>query len=193
MTNAVRKYYSPIYHMYSDRQAWVNSVEPDELQQTAVSHQGLHCLSLIQQFLDTTLGNKLFMFKLARKLRVSTCDEKFVNSDTNPIHCWENWWWKSYILRRKLVVTLAYCLRNWYDMYWNLMVSSLTYWQENKWWDLVVRSLIFILARKLKVSSWEKFYINWQEICVELLRPSQPNGVMSSAVSLPNHTFTGQA
>ena len=29
--------------------------------------------------------------------------------------------------------------------------------------------------------------------CVEVLRPSQPNGVMSSAVSLPNHTFTGQA
>ena len=29
--------------------------------------------------------------------------------------------------------------------------------------------------------------------CVEVLRPSQPNEVMSSAVSLPNHTFTGQA
>ena len=28
-------------------------------------------------------------------------------------------------------------------------------------------------------------------VCVEVLRPSQPNGVMSSAVSLPNHTFTG--
>ena len=28
--------------------------------------------------------------------------------------------------------------------------------------------------------------------CVEVLQPSQPNGVMSSAVSLPNHTFTGQ-
>ena len=27
-------------------------------------------------------------------------------------------------------------------------------------------------------------------VCVEILRPSQPNGVMSSAVSLPNHTFT---
>ena len=26
-----------------------------------------------------------------------------------------------------------------------------------------------------------------------VLRPGQPNGVMSSAVSLPNHTFTGQA
>ena len=30
-------------------------------------------------------------------------------------------------------------------------------------------------------------------VCDEVLRPSQPNGVMSSAVSLPNHTFTGQA
>ena len=30
-------------------------------------------------------------------------------------------------------------------------------------------------------------------VCVEVLLPSQPNGVMSSAVSLLNHTFTGQA
>ena len=30
-------------------------------------------------------------------------------------------------------------------------------------------------------------------VCVEVLRPSQPSGVMSSTVSLPNHTFTGQA
>ena len=30
-------------------------------------------------------------------------------------------------------------------------------------------------------------------VCVEVLRPSQPNGVMLSAVSLPNHMFTGQA
>ena len=30
-------------------------------------------------------------------------------------------------------------------------------------------------------------------VCVVVLRPSQPIGVMSSAVSLPNHTFTGQA
>ena len=28
-------------------------------------------------------------------------------------------------------------------------------------------------------------------VCVEVLWPSQPNVVMSSAVSLPNHTFTG--
>ena len=30
-------------------------------------------------------------------------------------------------------------------------------------------------------------------VCAEVLQPNQPNGVMSSAVSLPNHTFTGQA
>ena len=30
-------------------------------------------------------------------------------------------------------------------------------------------------------------------VCVEVLQPSQPNGVMSSAVNLPSHTFTGQA
>ena len=30
-------------------------------------------------------------------------------------------------------------------------------------------------------------------VCVEVLWPSQPNGVMSSAVSLPNHKFTEQA
>ena len=29
--------------------------------------------------------------------------------------------------------------------------------------------------------------------CVEVLRPSQPIGVISSTGSLPNHTFTGQA
>ena len=30
-------------------------------------------------------------------------------------------------------------------------------------------------------------------VFVEVLQPSQPNGVMLSTVSLPNHTFTGQA
>ena len=30
-------------------------------------------------------------------------------------------------------------------------------------------------------------------VCFEVLRPSQHNGVMSSAVSLPNHTFSRQA
>ena len=37
------------------------------------------------------------------------------------------------------------------------------------------------------------FFFFFFFFCVEVLRASQPNGVMSSAVSLPNHAFTGQA
>ena len=32
-----------------------------------------------------------------------------------------------------------------------------------------------------------------QFVCVEVLWPSQPIGALSSMVSLPNYTFTGQA
>ena len=56
-----------IYCMYSDRQAWANIVGPDEMLQKAASHQGLHCLPLIQQFLDTTLGSKWYLFKFYNK------------------------------------------------------------------------------------------------------------------------------
>ena len=45
----------------------------------------------------------------------------------------------------------------------------------------------------LTVSRWFKGWYRDFCVCVEVLRPSQLNGVMSSAVSLPNHTFTGQA
>ena len=30
-------------------------------------------------------------------------------------------------------------------------------------------------------------------VCIEVLLPSQPNGVMLSVVSLPNNTFSGQS
>ena len=42
--------------MHSDRLAWANSIDTD-----AVFHQGQHCLPLIQQVLDTTSGNKLYL------------------------------------------------------------------------------------------------------------------------------------
>ena len=54
--------------------------------------------------------------------------------------------------------------------------------------------LIFSWRKKEKILilfSWKSFF--FVVVCVEVLRPSQPNGVMLSAVSLPNHTFTGQA
>ena len=52
-----------IYCIYSDWQAWANSVDPDELPQKVASHQGLHCLSIIQQYLDTASDIKLYLFK----------------------------------------------------------------------------------------------------------------------------------
>ena len=55
--------YIRIYHMYSDRQAWANSIDLDETPQNAASHLGLHCLPLIQQCLDTTSGSELYWFK----------------------------------------------------------------------------------------------------------------------------------
>ena len=39
------------------------SKDPDETLQSATSHQGLQCLPHIQQFLDTTSGSKLYLFK----------------------------------------------------------------------------------------------------------------------------------
>ena len=35
--------------------------------------------------------------------------------------------------------------------------------------------------------------ISWRFVCVEVFRPSQPYGVMSDVVIIPNHTLTGQA
>ena len=40
-------YYNP---KYWDKQAWANSVDPDQTPQKAAFNQGLHCLPLIQQF-----------------------------------------------------------------------------------------------------------------------------------------------
>ena len=48
----------------------------------------------------------------------------------------------------------------------------------------------FVIFMKLKIYHIYRICLF---VCVEVLRPSQPIGVMSSAVSLPNHTFTGQA
>ena len=45
-----------VYHIYAncyERQAWANSVDPDQMPQNVASDQGLHCLPFIQQFLDT--------------------------------------------------------------------------------------------------------------------------------------------
>ena len=42
-------------------------IDRPEKMKNAASHQGLHCLPLIQQFLDTTSGSKLYLFKFMNK------------------------------------------------------------------------------------------------------------------------------
>ena len=39
-----------IYYMYSDKQAWANSEEPDQTRHIAASDLGLHCFLLIILF-----------------------------------------------------------------------------------------------------------------------------------------------
>ena len=59
-------------------------------------------------------------------------------------------------------------------------------------WDYQLDSSIFdILLLQLQLMM-VKCVFKYLFICVEVLRPIQPNGVMSSAVSLTIHTFTGQ-
>ena len=50
----------------------------------------------------------------------------------------------------------------------------------------------YIKCHFLSHTTMNNTYVN-DFVCVKVLRPSQPSGVMSSAVSLPNHTCTGQA
>ena len=52
-----------IDRMYSDRQDLANSVDPDETPLNAASHQGLHRLPFILQFLETISGSELYLFK----------------------------------------------------------------------------------------------------------------------------------
>ena len=68
-----------------------------------------------------------------------------------------------------------------------LVAKNMEFWQSYMW------HLTILSYSPECWISWSGIKISCLFVCVEVLRPSQPNGVMSSAVSLPNHTFTGQA
>ena len=54
-----------IYCIYSEPEPKdnSNSVDPDEKPKYVASYQDLHCLPLIQQFLNAITGNKLYLFR----------------------------------------------------------------------------------------------------------------------------------
>ena len=65
---------------------------------------------------------------------------------------------------------------------------------ENKYLSyFIMKFLSYFIMKFLSYFIMKFLSLSCLFVCVEVLRPSQPNGVMSSAVSLPNHTFTGQA
>ena len=75
------------------------------------------------------------------------------------------------------------------DMLWGNGIDIM-FLMRTKWFQLILRMRSrfrnFIVCHTSPTNSIDF-------VCVEVLRPIQPNGVMSSTVILPNHTFTGQA
>ena len=61
------------YPKYSDRQGRANSVDPDQMPQNAASDLSLHCLPLIQQFLDTSSGSQMDLFRCVRRSMFRKC------------------------------------------------------------------------------------------------------------------------
>ena len=57
----------------------------------------------------------------------------------------------------------------------------------------LIHKQIIAMAGYYACGAFIYLYINFLQhlVYVEVLWPGQPNGVMSSAVSSPNHTFTG--
>ena len=49
---------------YWDRQAYANSVDPDQTPLNAASDQGLHCLLLVQQYFKHIIGCGTDFYKL---------------------------------------------------------------------------------------------------------------------------------
>ena len=47
-----------------DRLGQGNNVDPDQMLQNAASALGLHCLTIIQLFLDTLIGSQMDLFKI---------------------------------------------------------------------------------------------------------------------------------
>ena len=110
----------------------------------------------------------------------------------------KNIWCISYALPKKYLQILAYPPKN-----------SPCFHFIKVWLSIYFSFIMIVLISNISaLNSFQKqlrFYFNGTElihsrnravflfVCVEVLRPCQPSGIMSSAVSLPNHTFTGQA
>ena len=77
----------------------------------------------------------------------------------------------------------------------NVIECTPVYVLTDKFWGYLVYKCHYF--RITLICDWDSLVLGIvatkKKSCVEVLRSSQASGVMSSAVSLPNHTFTGQA
>ena len=87
-----------------------------------------------------------------------------------------------------------------YDAHWSHVCSPVIEWaRENNITLFILPPHCSHFLQPLDIGCFSPLKAKFNQecqslfVCVEVLRPSQPNGVMSSTVSLPNHTFTGQA
>ena len=85
-------------------------------------------------------------------------------------------------------------------IWWNAVWSGSAFCEyvilsERFVYDMLVHftELKFVHILSPKTDNCPSWISRRDRFCVEVLQPNQPNGVMSSAVSLPNHMFTGQA
>ena len=76
-------------------------------------------------------------------------------------------------LKKTMIILMLSSLGKIFSRYWNIFL----FFPENRFWHHFMQN----------GDNLHEF------VCVEVLRPSQPNRVMTSVVSLPNHTCTGQA
>ena len=75
------------------------------------------------------------------------------------------------------------------------MKVSTAYQESAKFWKSKIILVYLVQTESIKNNPFIPEFLVGSSIlefdlfvCVEILRPSQPNGVMSSAVSLPSHT-----
>ena len=73
------------------------------------------------------------------------------------------------------------------------ILEIIIYQSRTEYWKKWFLTMISYWELRFASLSWKLvLFLKCLFVCVEVLRHSQTNGVMSSAVSLPNHTFTGQ-
>ena len=151
-----------------------------------------------EMFQDTRASMFIYIYGLTTKVLIELwADLRFhCPHVTGASFTWHDFTYFSMNLQLHIASDVRYAYLNWCHVCQNCAMSE----PAERW----INDCYFIK----KTFIWKKVQWTYQRlhctydsnnfsfrlfVCVEVLRPSQPNRVTSSAVNLPNHTFTGQA